>query len=238
MAVGGAVAGERVHVYAAASLTNVFYDISKAGVVAGFQPCACVHAASSALARQIAAGAPADIYISANPGWMDFLVERGLNAGPPRLFAGNTLVLISARHDFRFRFDAGRRLADTLGDEWLALADPDHVPAGLYAKAGLETLAHWQGVRRRIARAANVRAALALVARGEAAAGVVYGSDAAAEPRVRIVDTFPADSHPKIRYMAALIGRDATPTARAYFSFLTSPPASAILARHGFRPAS
>lgn len=230
-----AYGAEPIKLYAAASLSGAFDDISDTGVAKGLPACACVHAASSTLARQIAAGAPADIYISANPAWMDYLVERQLTAEPPRLFAGNTLVLISARKTFRFSFSGGRPLANALGNEWLALADPDHVPAGLYAKAGLKALGHWQGVRRRIARAANVRAALALVTRKEAIAGVVYGSDAASEPRVRIADVFPPGSYPEIRYMAALIGKTASPAAKAYFRFLTTAPVGAILTRHGFR---
>ncbi len=229
-------AADAVRVYAAASLTGAFIEIAKAGVDAGFAPCSCVHAASSALARQIAAGAPADIFISANPSWMDYLAERHLNASAPRLFAGNTLVIISARKSFKFSFDGKRALADALGGEWLAVADPDHVPAGIYAKAGLQSLGHWDGVKGRLARAANVRAALALVVRGEAAAGVVYGSDAASEPRVRTVADFPAASHPEIRYMAALIGKATKSAARRYYAFLASPSVAAILTRHGFLP--
>jgi molybdate transport system substrate-binding protein len=231
-------AAEPVRIYAAASLTGAFTDISKAGERAGFAPCACVHAASSTLARQIAAGAPADIFISANPAWMDFLVERHLNSSPPRQFTRNTLVLVSARKGFTFKFASGHTLTGALNGEWLALADPDHVPAGIYAKAGLKSLGQWDAISDRIARAANVRAALALVTRNEAIAGVVYGSDAAGEPRVWIADSFPPDSHPPIRYMAALIGKSPSPDARAYDAFLASPEVRAILGRFGFQPMS
>jgi molybdate transport system substrate-binding protein len=231
-------AAEPVRVYAAASLTGAFIDISKASQKAGFAPCACVHAASSTLARQIAAGAPADIFISANPAWMDYLVERHLNAAPPREFTRNTLVLISARKGFTFKFANGQTLKNALNGEWLALADPDHVPAGIYAKAGLKALGQWDAISGRIARAANVRAALALVTRNEAIAGVVYGSDAAGEPRVWIAGRFPPDSHPPIRYMAALVGKSPSPDARAYDAFLASAEVRAILARFGFRPIS
>ncbi|MEK9752935.1 MAG: molybdate ABC transporter substrate-binding protein [Rhodospirillaceae bacterium] len=234
----GVRAAEPVRVYAAASLTGAFVEISKASADAGLGPCACVHAASSTLARQIVAGAPAEIFVSANSAWMDFVVAKELNAGPPRLFTGNSLVLVTARKGFQFKFASGRSLADAVGGDWLALADPDHVPAGLYAKAGLMALGHWDSVIKRIARAANVRAALALVARDEAIAGVVYGSDVAGQPRVWVVDRFPPESHPPIRYMAALIGKQTPPQARTYFDFLASPQVAAILARYGFRPMS
>ena len=234
----GAKAAEPVRIHAAASMTGAFDNISKIGEEAGFAPCGCVFAASSTLARQIVAGAPADIYISANPSWMDYVVKHHRNTEPPRVFAGNTLVLITARKGFRFKFKSGIPLADALGGEWLALADPDHVPAGLYGKAGLQALGQWDAVSTRIARAANVRAALALVARDEAVAGVVYGSDASSEPRVWIADHFPPDSHPPIRYMSVLIGENASPLARAYDDFLKSPAVSVILARFGFLPTS
>jgi len=224
-----------VKVYAAASLTQVLQAISDAGMKQGLPPCQCVHAASSTLARQIERGAPADIYISANSQWVDYLKQRGAINTQPTLFAGNQLVLIApAGSPLHFKFGKSTSLAAAINDGWLALAEPDHVPAGIYAMAGLKKLNLWTEVSSKLARAPNVRAALTLVVRKEAVAGIVYQSDAISETRVRIVDRFPRQSYPKIRYMAATVGRSPSPRATRYLEFLTSAAVAAIVSRYGF----
>jgi molybdate transport system substrate-binding protein len=196
------------------------------------------YAATSALARQIEAGAPADLFISADLEWMDYAETHGLvRAGTRVNVAGNELVLVAP---------AGRRpdlwiapgfaLADALGDGRLAVADPATVPAGKYARAALESLGVWESVAGRLAPAENVRAALLLVGRGEAPLGIVYRSDAAAEPAVAIVGEFPADTHPPIVYPAALT-RAAGDEAGRLLACLSSPAAQAVFARWGFDPA-
>ena len=196
------------------------------------------YAGSNALAKQIEAGAPADIFISADVDWMDYLERRGLVAARSRVnLLRNALVLIApAASASALRIRQGFALASALGQEKLAMADPDSVPAGRYGKAALESLGVRSSVEKRIVRADNVRAALVLVARGEAAFGIVYRTDALAEKGVRIVDTFPESSHPPIVYPAARIaGRD-VPVAKAFLDLLRSPSAKAIWARYGFEP--
>lgn len=188
-------------------------------------------AASSALARQVRQGAPADVFVSADEAWMDDLEAGGLlRPGTRADVAGNRLVVI------RPQGAAPRTLADLGGDK-LALADPAAVPAGRYARAALESLGLWSGVRDNVVAAENVRAALALVERGEAALGIVYATDALASDKVEVVERLPAGSHPPIRYPAAVIGDSAHPEAEAFAAFLTSAEAKAIFARRGFEPA-
>jgi len=235
----GTMAAEpvRVNVYAAASLTDVLRSIDDEAKAEGMPACACVHAATSVLARQIERGAPADIFISANPQWMAYVLRKLKLRSGPRLFAGNRLVLIApAGRPLTFDFGSGRSLAKALDGGWLALADPDHVPAGIYAMRGLQNLGLWDALAERVARAQNVRAALALVTRQEARAGVVYESDAISEKRIDMVDFFPDGSHPEVRYMAAAIADAPAPHVAAYLEFLTSPAVAAILSRHGLRP--
>lgn len=194
-------------------------------------------AASSTLSRQIGQGAPADLFLAANVAWMDWLEGRKLIVADSRasLF-GNRLVLIAPRAStLSVRLGPKFELDALLGpDDRLSIADPDHVPAGIYAKAALQKLGMWQGLSARLARAPNVRAALVLVARGEAVAGIVYGTDAMAHRAVRVLDLFPAASHPPIRYPLAIIaGRDRPPV-RALYRFLLSPEAAEIHAGFGF----
>ena len=225
----------KIRIYAAASLTGVMEDISRIGIENGLPTCACVYAASSTLARQIAGGAPADIFISANPGWVKYLIEREDKQLEPRTFTGNRLVIVApVDRPLAFNFEKNHSLASALGGGWLALADPDHVPAGIYAASALRKLGHWRGLGRRIARAANARAALALVVRKEVRAGMVYESDAHGEPRVRIAATVPKDSHPEIRYVATNVA--GTAVSGVYLNFLTSEAVARILAGHGFQP--
>ncbi|MEE8333235.1 MAG: molybdate ABC transporter substrate-binding protein [Alphaproteobacteria bacterium] len=194
-------------------------------------------AATSALARQIEHGAPADLFLAANTAWMDRLETRKLIVPGSRtpLF-GNRLVLIAPRASgLTARLDRKFDLTTLLGPgDRLSIADPDHVPAGAYAKAALEKLGMWQRVSSRLARTPNVRAALALVARGEAVVGIVYGTDAMASRAVRVLDLFPTTSHAPIRYPLAIVaGRD-RPGVRALYRFLLSPEAASSHAGFGF----
>lgn len=230
--------GGDVLVFAAASLKNALDEIA-----AGFGretggKVRVAYAASSALARQIEQGAPADLFLSADLDWMDYLDQRGLIAKASRRnLLGNRLVLVApkASGPGEVRIAQKLDLAELLGGGRLAIADLRAVPAGKYGKAALEKLGAWCGVEDRLAQAENVRAALALVSRGEVPLGIVYRSDAAADPKVRIVGVFPEDAHPPIIYPAALIAAGAGNTAAAAFlAYLRGPAARAAFARQGF----
>ncbi|MCC2113738.1 MAG: molybdate ABC transporter substrate-binding protein [Hyphomicrobiales bacterium] len=191
-------------------------------------------AASSALARQIEAGAPADLFVSANPQWIDYLADRGLIvAGSSQVIASNALVLVGPAGAGKIELTAAA-LSARLGEDRLAIADPDHVPAGIYGKAALDKLGLWPAIADRLAPAQNVRVALAFVARGEAPLGIVYASDAAAEPAVTIVARIPADSHPPIRYVAAALRNGDRERARSFLDFLGTDAAKAALEGAGF----
>lgn len=224
-------------VFAAASLKEAM-DPAAAGFHAhSGQAVQVAYAASSALARQIDHGAPADVFISADLAWMDWLQQRGrIDAGSRRVLAGNTLVLVApAGGDASpVALAPGTDLVARLHGGRLALAGTDSVPAGRYAKAALQSLQLWDGVATHVAETDNVRAALMLVARGEAPLGVVYASDAQAEPAVRVVATIPAASHPPIVYPAARIARSGHPQAAAFVDWLQTPSAQAIFREHGF----
>jgi molybdate transport system substrate-binding protein len=232
-----AEASGNVLVFAAASLANVLGDLDKAFTArTGIQVTSSL-AASSTLAKQIAAGAPADVYFSADLLWMDYLQQRGLlRPGSRRDVVGNALVLIApSGSPLRVSIGPGLDLARLLGNGRLAVADPDSVPAGIYARQALEKLGVWSGVAARLVRAENVRAALEYVARGDAPLGIVYRTDALVETRVRIVGVFPPDSHPPIVYPVALTSRAGTAAAR-YFAFITSAEARPIYRKWGFQP--
>lgn len=191
-------------------------------------------AASSALARQAMAGAPADLFVSADEDWMDALAAKGLlRAGTRADFLGNRLVLV-ARRPVAVRLGRGGNLAAVLGRGRLAMADPASVPAGKYGQAALERLGDWPAVKDRVARAENVRAALALVERGAAPLGVVYATDARAAKGVRVVAVFPAASHPPIRYPLAVLARSRHPDAAGFRAFLLSRGGRAVFAGYGF----
>jgi molybdate transport system substrate-binding protein len=221
-----AAAQERLLVFAAASLRNALDEAS-----AGFTPrCVVSYASSSALARQIDAGAPAQVFISADEDWMDFLEAKGrLEPGTRRDLLANRLVwIVPAGHA------PPAQPLQALGARGrLAMGDPQHVPAGKYARAALERLGMWNGLAGRIAGAENVRAALALVARGDAPLGIVYRTDAHEEPRVQVAGTIDPRLHPRIVYPAAAL-RGAPALARAYLDHLASARAVAVFARHGF----
>ncbi len=193
-------------------------------------------AASSALARQVEAGARADMFVSADEVWMDYLQSRNLlRAGTRARLTENRLVLVAlARSRVNLRIGPRFALARALGTGRLAIADPASVPAGRYGKVALEKLGVWQGVATRIAPAENVRAALALVERGAAPLGIVYATDAKASAKVRVVGVFPASSHPPITYPVALLKTSTNREAEAFRRFLISGQGRAILARHGF----
>jgi len=224
-------------VFAAASLANVLGDIDKAfSGRTGIRVTSSL-AASSTLAKQIEAGAPADVYFSADLQWMDYLQQRGLlRAGSRQDLVGNSLVLIAPTGSaLRVTIGPGIDLPRLLGGGRLAVADPDSVPAGIYAREALVKLGAWNGVAPRLVRAENVRAALEYVARGDAPLGIVYRTDALVEKRVRVVGVFPADSHPPIVYPVALTRR-AGATAARYLVYITSPEVQPIFRKWGFEP--
>jgi molybdate transport system substrate-binding protein len=193
-------------------------------------------AASSALARQIEAGAPADLFISADEEWMDHVAGKRLIRPRTRAaFLSNRLVLVAPAGS-KVRLNVARKfpLARALGKGRLAMADPDTVPAGKYGKAALTRLGVWSSVAGKVARGENVRAALALVERGEAPLGIVYGTDARASKKVRVVGVFPANSHPPITYQVAVLRASRHRDAEQFRRFLISRAGKAIFARYGF----
>lgn len=239
---GGSAAAqeEPVTLFAAASTTDAVNEIAEAFAASGGGSLRPVFASSSTLARQIAQGAPADLYLAASAAWMDHLEEQSAILSDSRVdLLKNRLVLVApADSDLRLRLAPGLDLAGLLGDSRLAVGDPAHVPAGIYARQALEALGLWDQVKDRLAQSSSVRAALALVDRGEAAAGIVYETDAAISQRVRIVDSFPASATPDIVYPLAMVTGHDRPAVRRAYDFLRSAQATAIFARHGFtRPA-
>jgi len=222
-------------VFAAASLTDALQEVDSAFSARSGIAVKESFAASSVLAKQIEAGAPADVFFSADTQWMDYLAQHGLIAAASRHdVLGNALVLIApADSQLQLKIAPGFDLRAALAGGKLATGDPDSVPAGLYARAALTQLGVWAQVAPQLVRAENVRAALAYVARGEVPLGIVYRTDAEAEKRVRIVDVFPASSHPPITYPLALT-LHAQPAAAGYAAFLESATARAIFERKGF----
>ena len=225
-------------VLAAASLQEAMNAAADAWAGAGHPRPVLSFAASSALARQAAAGGGADLFASADEAWMDYLAKAGrLVAGSRADIAGNRLVVVAPAGDEA----AGsgerltvRTLAARLAGGPLAMADPASVPAGKYGKAALERLKAWPRVASHVVSGDSVRAALALVERGAAPFGIVYATDALASPRVRVAGVFPASSHPPIRYPIARLRGSSSPDAEGFRRFLLSPPAQAIFRRHGF----
>lgn len=220
-------------VLAAASLQEALTDAADTWSRAGRPRPVLSFAASSALARQVRAGAPADLFVSADEAWMDDLARSGLLApGTRATLAGNRLVVVTPAAN-RVRLTVPT-LARTLAAGPLAMADPAAVPAGRYGRAALDRLGAWEAVRGRVVRAENVRAALALVERGAAPYGIVYATDAHASPGVRVAGVFPASSHPPIRYPIARLRASRRADAEGFRRFLLSPRGRAIFARHGF----
>lgn len=223
-------------VLAAASLQESLTEAADAWAAKGHPKPILSFAASSALARQLLAGAPADLFLSADEPWMDAVAKAGLLRGGTRtVLLGNRLVLIApAGSTVRLTPARGFPLARALGGGRLALADPGAVPAGKYAKAALTALGVWSGVAAKVAPAENVRAAMALVERGAAPLGIVYATDAQASRGVRVAGVFAASSHPPIRYPVALLRASRHRDATGFRAFLLSKQGRAIFARHGF----
>jgi molybdate transport system substrate-binding protein len=227
---------DEVTVFAAASLTEALDRVAEAWTAETGHRAVISYAGSSALARQIQEGAPADIFVSASVDWMDAVEASGdLRAGTRRDILGNTLVLIAhGREAAPVTVDGNLDLAGMLGDERLAMALVDAVPAGVYGKAALTALGLWDGVEAKVAQSDNVRAALAFVAQGEAPLGIVYATDAAVEDEVSVIGTFPEGSHAPITYPAAITAQSESPVAEAFLDYLGSEPARAIWREFGF----
>jgi molybdate transport system substrate-binding protein len=224
-------------VFAAASMKNALDDVDAAFTAKTGIGIVVSYAASSALAKQIEQGAPADIFLSADTDWMDYTTAKKAIDEPTRVnLLGNSIVLIAPKDSKvdNVAIGSGFDLAKLAGDGKIATADVKSVPVGKYAKASLEKLGAWTAAEPKFAMTENVRAALALVARGEVALGIVYSTDAKVEPGVKIVGTFPPDSHPAIIYPVA-----ATTTAKSeaadYLAFLRSATAKAVFEKYGFK---
>jgi molybdate transport system substrate-binding protein len=223
-------------VFAAASLKTALDEIAAHWKAEGNRAPKISYAASSALAKQIEQGAPADLYISADLDWMNYLDQRKLVQHGTRInLLGNRIALVAPKNStIKVKIAPGFDLAGALGNGRLAMANVDSVPAGKYGKAALEKLGVWPSVAHKIAPAADVRAALVLVARGEAPLGIVYQTDAAAERGVRIVDLFPADTHPPIIYPAAVVATSKNADAKRFLDYLASPAAKPLFEKQGF----
>lgn len=234
-----AQAADKITVFAAASLTNAMQDIATqyqkekgVQVVSSF-------ASSSTLARQIEQGAPADLFISADQQWMDYSIQKQQMVENTRYtLLGNELVLIAANASKIDKVDISDKTDWTklLGDSRLAVGDPDHVPAGIYAKEALQKLGAWTTLEPKLARASDVRAAMALVEREEAPLGIVYGSDAIASKKVKVVGVFPASSHKPVEYPMAMVKGHENPVVTAFYDYLKTPAAAAIFKHYGFTP--
>ena len=228
-----------VTVFAAASLTNALQDISaqykkekQVDVVASY-------ASSSTLARQIEQGAPADLFISADQQWMDYAIDKQQMLANTRFtLLGNELVLIAPKDSkiTKVEIDKKTDWKKLLEGGRLAVGDPDHVPAGIYAKESLENLGAWSTLAPEMARANNVRSAMALVERAEAPLGIVYGSDAVASDKVKVVGIFPEASHKPVEYPMAIVKGHENPTVTAFYDYLKSPAAAVIFEKYGFTP--
>jgi molybdate transport system substrate-binding protein len=237
-AVSSAAAAQEkdIVVFAAASLKNALDDADGTYERDSHHKVKVSYAASSTLAKQIEASAPADVFISADLDWMDYLATRKLIKPDTRSnLLGNRIVLIApVTSTVSVTVGPDFPLAKVLASGRLAMADPASVPAGKYGKAALEKLGVWTSVADKVAPAENVRAALILVARGEAALGIVYRTDAAAEKDVKIVGVFPASSHPPIIYPIAVTAASDNPAAAAYVEFLKSKAAAPAFEKQGF----
>lgn len=234
-----ATAAEKITVFAAASLTNALQDIATeyqkgkdVEVVSSF-------ASSSTLARQIEQGAPADMFISADQQWMDYAIDKQQMVKDTRYtLLGNELVLIAAKSAKQDKITINKQTdwAKLLNGGRLSVGDPDHVPAGIYAKEALQNLGAWTTLEPQLARANNVRSAMAMVEREEAPLGIVYGSDAVASDKVKVIAIFPEDSHKPVEYPMAIVKDHQTPAVTAFYDYLKSPQAAAIFERYGFTP--
>ena len=229
---------QELTVFAAASLTDALKDVSAQWAQAGHQPLRMSFGSSSTLARQIEQGAPVNLFASADEKWMDYLADKQLIAADTRKeLLGNDLVLVvAADKPQHVTIGRGFDLLGLLGPNGrLATGDPAHVPVGIYAEQALRKLGLWDAIAPRLARTDDVRAALLLVERGEAPAGIVYATDAAVSKAVMIAGTFPADSHDPVSYPFAVTKAGDTAEARALMTFLAGPQARAVFVQRGFK---
>ena len=235
LTVATAVAAD-VTVFAAASLKEALDEQAKAFASRSGDKIVVSYAGSNALAQQIERGAGADLFLSADLDWMNYLDERKLIAPGTRInLLRNTLVLVApVDSKATLKIAPGFGLGSALRNDRLAMANPDSVPAGKYGKIALEKLGVWSDVSAKVARTDNVRAALTLVSRGEAPFGIVYATDASADKRVRIVDTFPADAYPPIVYPAAVVAASQSPATRPFLDYLRSAAARSVWEKYGF----
>jgi molybdate transport system substrate-binding protein len=227
---------ERILLFSAASTINAMNEVVDLFNRKGIGRCVISFASSSTLAKQIERGAPADVFVSANVKWVDYLSDRGLIMPDSRFdLLGNRIVLVSPLDSpIQIQIEPHFKLAELLGHERMAMGDPDHVPAGIYGKQALESVGVWNSIERKLARAKDVRAALALVEKGETPLGVVYATDAAMSSKVRIVGFFPEDSHPPITYPVIIVSGRGTALTEAFLSFLKSPEAKVVFEKYGF----
>jgi molybdate transport system substrate-binding protein len=223
-------------VFAAASMKTALDDIAKRWQSETGKAVKVSYAGSSALAKQIEAGAPADIFVSADSDWMTYVAGKTLIKPATRVdLLGNRIVLVAAKDDkTTLKIAPGFDLAGALKNDRLAMANVASVPAGKYGKEALEKLGVWGTVEKKVAQTDDVRAALLLVSRGEAPFGIVYATDAAADPAVRVVDVFPTDSHPPIIYPAAVLASSKKPDAEAFLAYLRSAKAKPLFEKQGF----
>lgn len=236
---GNVWAADKVTVFAAASLTNALDDITaqykkekRGDIVASY-------ASSSTLARQIAQGAPADIFISADQQWMNYATDKQLIAENTRhTLLGNQLVLIAPKesHLNQVEINQETKWKSLLAGGRLAVGDPDHVPVGIYAKESLQYLNAWDTVNPLMARTNNVRSGMALVERAEAPLGIVYGSDAVASNKVKVVGVFPPESHKSVEYPMVIVKGHEKQAVRDFYDYLKTPEAAVIFKRYGFSP--
>jgi molybdate transport system substrate-binding protein len=229
--------GKPVIVFAAASLKGALDEAAAVWTAKSGVEVKTSYAASPALAKQIEEGAPADLFISADLDWMDYVDKKNLmKAGTRGNLLGNSIVLVASKDWTKgaIKIEPNFPLATLLGDGRLAMAGVVSVPAGKYGKAALEKLGVWNSVANKLAESENVRAALVLVARGEAPLGIVYRTDAAAEPSVKIIGTFPEDSHPPIVYPVAALASSKNTKAEDFLRYLAGPEARAVFEKNGF----
>ncbi|MCW2258195.1 molybdate transport system substrate-binding protein [Providencia alcalifaciens] len=233
------IAAEKITVFAAASLTNAMNEISEQYKKDSNMDVVSSYASSSTLARQIEQGAPANLFISADQQWMNYAIDKNLMVENTRYtLLGNELVLIAPKDskidkveinkqtDWKKLLDGGR----------LAVGDPDHVPVGIYAQEALSNLGAWDTVNPLLARTSNVRSGMALVERDEAPLGIVYGSDAVASQKVKVIGIFPADSHKPVEYPMAIVKDQDNKATRDFYEYLKTPAASEVFKRYGFTP--
>ena len=233
-----AVQAEEVVVFAAASLTNALNDIGESFAAKTGNTVKPSYAASSALAKQVEQGAPAQVFASADLQWMEYLTGKKLINPDTRFnLLGNTLVLVAPAGSKieKTELDAKTDIAKLAGGGRIATGNPDSVPVGIYFKQAMERAGQWAAVDAKLARADSVRSALAFVERGEATLGVVYATDAAVSKKVKVVGVFPDTMHDPIVYPFALIAGKETPAAKAFLDFVRTNESKGVFARYGFK---